>query len=139
MSGRLYTDGTVYAAIAAALFGASTPLAKLLIGDIDPVLLAALLYLGSGAGIFLLLRIRRISEPAAREVRLEPRDYPWLVGAVLARGVIAPISLFFGLLLVRERHIHRHLHERMVHMHRHRHDEHHAHLHAGEDIDEHVH
>jgi drug/metabolite transporter (DMT)-like permease len=97
MSGRLYTDGTVYAAIAAALFGASTPLAKLLIGDIDPVLLAALLYLGSGAGIFLLLRIRRISEPAAREARLEPRDYPWLVGAVLARGVIAPISLFFGL------------------------------------------
>jgi drug/metabolite transporter (DMT)-like permease len=97
MSGRLYTDGTVYVAIAAALFGASTPLAKLLIGDIDPVLLAALLYLGSGAGIFLLRRIRRISEPTAREARLEPRDYPWLVGAVLARGVIAPISLFFGL------------------------------------------
>jgi drug/metabolite transporter (DMT)-like permease len=97
MSGRLYAKGPVYAVIAAALFGASTPLAKLLIGDIDPVLLASLLYLGSGAGIFLLRWIRHISEPAAGEARLEPRDYPWLAGAILAGGVIAPISLFFGL------------------------------------------
>ena len=40
-----------YALLAAALFGASTPFAKLLLGDIPPVLLAGLLYLGSGMGL----------------------------------------------------------------------------------------
>ena len=39
-----------YAISAAALFGASTPLAKLLVGDMSPVLLGGLLYLGSGVG-----------------------------------------------------------------------------------------
>ncbi len=39
------------ALIAAALFGASTPLAKMLIGDCPPILLAGLLYLGSGLGL----------------------------------------------------------------------------------------
>ena len=44
----------------AALFGASTPLAKLLIGGIDPWLLAGMLYLGSGMGLTLLLAWQRI-------------------------------------------------------------------------------
>ena len=38
---------------AALLFGASTPLAKVLTGDISPLLLAGLLYLGSGVGLAL--------------------------------------------------------------------------------------
>jgi len=36
--------------LGAALFGASTPIAKLLIGEIGPVILAGLLYAGSGWG-----------------------------------------------------------------------------------------
>ncbi len=40
-----------WALLSAALFGASTPLAKLLLGEIAPLLLAALLYLGSGIGL----------------------------------------------------------------------------------------
>ena len=40
---------------AALLFGASTPLAKLLVGQMPPLLLAGLLYLGSGIGLALLL------------------------------------------------------------------------------------
>lgn len=35
----------------AALFGASAPLSKLLIGSVDPGLLAGVLYLGAGAGL----------------------------------------------------------------------------------------
>lgn len=35
-----------HALLAAALFGASTPFAKLLLGEVAPVLLAGLLYLG---------------------------------------------------------------------------------------------
>ena len=43
--------GVFYALAAAALFGASTPLAKLLLGELPPVSLAGLLYLGSGFGL----------------------------------------------------------------------------------------
>ena len=39
--------------IAAILFGASTPLSKVLLGQVDPVLLAGLLYLSSGSGLAL--------------------------------------------------------------------------------------
>ena len=49
---------------AAALFGASTPLAKLLQADITPGLLAGLLYLGSGAGLALVQVIRRFRRRA---------------------------------------------------------------------------
>jgi len=45
MSGR---SAIVAALVAALLFGASTPFAKILVGELSPVLLAALLYLGSG-------------------------------------------------------------------------------------------
>lgn len=41
------------ALLAAALFGASTPVAKVLVGDLAPLVLAGLLYLGSGAGLAL--------------------------------------------------------------------------------------
>ena len=41
----------LYALAAAALFGASTPFAKLLVGEISPLLLGGLLYLGSGMGL----------------------------------------------------------------------------------------
>lgn len=81
----------------AILFGASAPLSKVLLGEVDPVLLAALLYLGSGAGLLLFKLIRRLAgmqggEPLARA------DVPWLAGAVLAGGVAAPIILMLGLM-----------------------------------------
>lgn len=40
-----------HALLAAVLFGASTPVAKLLIGELSPILLGGLLYLGSGVGL----------------------------------------------------------------------------------------
>src|ERR1043165_6597640 len=48
---RRRMSGAACALLAAALFGASTPLAKLLIDDLSPLLLAGLLYLGSGVGL----------------------------------------------------------------------------------------
>lgn len=80
----------------AVLFGASAPLSKILLGEIDPVLMAALLYLGSGASllIFMLLRPRLGQKPGEG---LSRPDLPWLAGAVLAGGVAAPIVLMFGL------------------------------------------
>ena len=81
---------------AAALFGASTPLAKLLQADIAPELLAGLLYLGSGAGLALAQLIRCAGKRAA-EAPLQTADYPWLAGAVLCGGIAAPLLLMWGL------------------------------------------
>ncbi len=80
---------------AAALFGVSTPLAKLLLGEVSPVVLAGLLYFGSGVGLGLVLAIRRARQPA--EAALSRRDLPWLAGAVVAGGVAAPVALLWGL------------------------------------------
>ncbi|HKC43781.1 MAG TPA: DMT family transporter [Burkholderiales bacterium] len=85
-----------FAALAsAALFGVSTPLAKLLLGEVSPVVLAALLYLGSGLGLGLVLLVRRAAKPV--EAALSRRDLPWLAGAVVAGGVAAPVVLLWGL------------------------------------------
>jgi drug/metabolite transporter (DMT)-like permease len=80
---------------AAALFGVSTPLAKLLLAEVSPVVLAGLLYLGSGVGLGLVLLVRRAAKPA--EAALSRRDLPWLAGAVVAGGVAAPVVLLWGL------------------------------------------
>lgn len=81
---------------AAALFGASTPFAKLLLGEVSPVVLAGLLYLGSGIGLALLrLALSRGEHP--REARLARDDWGWLAGAILAGGVAAPVLLLWGL------------------------------------------
>lgn len=83
---------------AALLFGASTPLAKLLVGDMSPLLLAGLLYLGSGLGLGLLVLVRRArNAEAAKAMRIPGRELPWLLGAILSGGVIGPALLMWGL------------------------------------------
>ena len=77
---------------AALLFGAAAPLAKLLLAQVSPWLLAALLYLGSGFGLAVWRRLRR-----APPVRLPPGEARWLAGAVLAGGVAGPVLLMLGL------------------------------------------
>jgi drug/metabolite transporter (DMT)-like permease len=78
---------------AALLFGAGTPLAKLLLANINPWLLAGLLYLGSGLGLSLYRQLVR-----APSVRMPRAEIPWLVGAIAAGGVVAPVLLMFGLI-----------------------------------------
>jgi drug/metabolite transporter (DMT)-like permease len=92
-TGSLRSPGVIAALAAALLFGASPPLAKLLLATIDPWLLAALLYLGSGLGLTAYRLIRR----APVEPRLTSNERVWLSGAVLTGGVIAPVLLMFGL------------------------------------------
>ena len=82
------------ALLAAVLFGLSAPLAKLLLGRTTPQLLAGLLYLGSGAGLFVVWLVRR---RGVREARLTRRDAPWLAGAIGFGGVAAPVLLLLGL------------------------------------------
>lgn len=88
-------SGPALALTSAALFGASTPLAKLLLGDgVNPWLLAGLLYLGSGLGLGILHLPRR---RAAAEAPLRRADLPWAVLVVATGGVFAPVLLMLGL------------------------------------------
>ncbi len=132
---------------AALLFGAGTPLAKLLLTGVGPWLLAGLLYLGSGIGLTLYRRVTR--QPP---VRLPRGEALWLAGgtgayfsvapffgAVMAIAMGEPVTLplmIVGALMalgvwlhLSERHIHEHTHEAMEHEHVHVHDEHHQHDH----------
>lgn len=93
--------GVIYALLAAALFGASTPFAKALIGQAAPVMLAGLLYLGSGLGLLIWYTLRvlvaRGQQPT--NARLTRQDLPWLGGAILTGGIAGPVLLMFGLTL----------------------------------------
>lgn len=77
---------------AALLFGAGTPLAKLLLNSVSPWLLAGLLYLGSGVGLSL---YRYFSK--APTVKLPRPEIPWFVGAIVAGGIVGPVLLMLGL------------------------------------------
>jgi drug/metabolite transporter (DMT)-like permease len=89
---HLSNRGVLAALGAAALFGAGTPLAKLLLGSVDPWLLAGLLYLGSGAGLTLTRLFR-----CAPSVRPTAREWGWLAGAIVTGGIVGPVLLMFGL------------------------------------------
>ena len=85
---------TIAAALAAAfLFGASTPAAKTLAGELSPFLLAGLLYAGSGIGLGAWMALRRFP----RVPLMPAADLPWFAAAVLCGGVIGPALLMHGL------------------------------------------
>lgn len=89
--------GSSLALAAAALFGLSAPAAKVLLGAVDPWLLAGFLYLGSGIGLTAVFVGRRLLGMRVREASLRSADLPWLAGAIAAGGVVGPVLLMFGL------------------------------------------
>jgi drug/metabolite transporter (DMT)-like permease len=91
--------GVIYAMLAALLFGASTPFAKLLVGQMSPFALAGVLYLGSGVGLLVCYVARAVLQRHAqdRPATLSRSDLPWYAGAVLAGGVAGPVLLMLGL------------------------------------------
>ena len=84
-----------FALLAAVLFGASTPFAKQLVGSLSPILLAGLLYLGSGVGLG---AIRLVRDRGWKPPGLPRSDWPWLMGAIVFGGMVAPVALMFGLM-----------------------------------------
>ncbi|WP_145482957.1 DMT family transporter [Yersinia aldovae] len=88
----LRQPGVLAALSAAVLFGAGTPLAKHLLDTVSPWLLAGLLYLGSGIGLALYSLLTR-----AAAVRLPRNELLWLLGAISAGGIVAPVLLMIGL------------------------------------------
>ncbi len=89
--------GVPLAVASAALFGVSTPLAKLLLGSVDPWLLAGLLYLGAGLGLGMVQLARNTLRLPTAEAPLRRADLPWLAAVVGTGGVAGPLLLMLGL------------------------------------------
>lgn len=85
----------IFAALSAAfLFGASTPFAKQLLVNTSPLLVAGLLYLGSGVGLILFRFLKNLSwKPSG----LLKREWLYLFGAIIFGGMLGPILLMIGL------------------------------------------
>lgn len=89
---NLRRPGVPAAIFSALLFGASTPLAKVLLTTVNPWMLAALLYLGSGLGLSAYRLLHR-----SPRVHLSRNDAFWFAASILAGGIIAPVLFLFGL------------------------------------------
>src|SRR5260370_39286102 len=75
----MHRRAILYALASAALFGISTPAAKILLGAINPIVLAGLLYCGAGVGVALLRRFARgaLQPSNAPQVAVNRKDVPW--------------------------------------------------------------
>jgi drug/metabolite transporter (DMT)-like permease len=92
---RLRVSLPIVAAFGAAiLFGASTPLAKLLLGVQSPLMIAGLLYLGSGVGLTF---VRVLRDRGWKMVQLGSGEWRWLFAAIAFGGVLGPALLMMGL------------------------------------------
>jgi len=89
--------GIFYAVLAAALYAASTPFSKLLLENIQPSVMASLLYLGAGFGMLVTGGIRKAVRASGPEIDFEKGDIPYIAGMIIL-DIAAPILLMSGLL-----------------------------------------
>lgn len=90
----------IYVIISATLFGVSAPLSKILVKDINPILLAGFLYLGAFIGLALYSIGIWSKKPRQKPSKLGKKDLPWLTGSIISGGIIAPICLMVGLTII---------------------------------------
>lgn len=86
-----------FALLAAALYALNSPVSKLLLSDVAPAMMAALLYLGAGAGMLLLGLVRKAAGAKTKEARLSKKDLPYVI-LMIVLDVLAPIFLMLGLM-----------------------------------------
>jgi drug/metabolite transporter (DMT)-like permease len=80
------------------LFGLSTPLAKGLLETVPPLLLAGLLYVGSGIGLLIVLGVRILATRTDRPIVLPSGvEWWWLAGGIFFGGIAGPVALMYGL------------------------------------------
>ena len=82
-----------FAILAAACYGISTPISKLLLREIPATQMAALLYLGAGSSMTF---VNLFGRKDSKEARITSKEYPYVTGMILL-DIAAPILLMFGL------------------------------------------
>ncbi|AEG60988.1 DMT family transporter [Desulforamulus ruminis] len=93
------TQPAIFSAIlAAVLFGVSSPVSKMLLTEIPPALMAALLYLGAGIGISFISLLRQVRAREQREAKITRKEIPFVL-AMIVLDIAAPVFLMVGLTL----------------------------------------
>lgn len=82
--------------LAAVLYALNAPVSKLLLKSVPPTMMAAFLYLGAGAGMFILGMVTKGSIGHKKEARLTKKDLPYTI-AMIVLDILAPIFLMLGL------------------------------------------
>ena len=90
------TSAIFYAVLAAALYAISSPVSKLLLVEVPPTMMAALLYLGAGIGMSLIAFYRYKRGKLKEEMNLTRKELPYTLG-MIALDILAPIFLMVGL------------------------------------------
>ncbi len=96
MSSGPVKTGILYALFAAALYAINSPFSKILLAFMPPTLMAGLLYVGAGAGMFVIAGVRKLFTSENAETGLTKNDLPYTVMMILL-DVAAPICLLLGL------------------------------------------
>lgn len=82
---------TFFAILAAALYAVNIPLSKMLLGFVEPAMMAAFLYLGAGIGLFFWGKVTR-----EHGEKLTKAELPYTIGMIVL-DIAAPILLMLGL------------------------------------------
>lgn len=85
-----------WAILAAGLYALNAPVSKLLLEEVPPTMMAALLYLGAGIGLGVVRLVQRMTGKGKKEAPLTKKDMPYTVGMVVL-DIAAPIFLMVGL------------------------------------------
>ena len=84
------------AILAAALYALNAPASKLLLQNVPPSMMAALLYLGAGLGMMLMGFARKAAGRPSAEAHLTRKDLPYTIGMIVL-DILAPIFLMIGI------------------------------------------
>lgn len=87
---------TIYAIVAASLYAINVPFSKLLLGYVEPTMMAAFLYLGAGLGMFVYSIVSKATHKASPSEPLTKKELPYTI-AMVVLDIIAPILLMFGI------------------------------------------
>ena len=91
------TSTAIFSAIlAAALYALNAPASKLLLQNVPPSMMAALLYLGAGLGMLLMGLARKAAGRPSAEAHLTRKDLPYTIGMIVL-DILAPIFLMIGI------------------------------------------
>lgn len=93
---KVYSTAILYAVLAAFLYSFSSPLSKILLRELSPYFMAALLYLGAGSGMFLLHLFKKKDSEFKSEAGLGRGELFYLI-LMIVLDIAAPVFFMTGL------------------------------------------
>ena len=93
---RTKNHATIYAIVAAVLYAINVPISKMLLGHVEPTMMAAFLYLGAGLGMFIYSIVSKVTGKETPTEPLTQKELPYTI-AMVVLDIIAPILLMFGI------------------------------------------